>query len=69
MEYKAHARERMRDRGITQDDVEAAYASRVGPELPGRRPHTRTIQGFDTRGRLLTIVYNEHHEVVTVFLE
>jgi hypothetical protein len=46
-----HARDRLNDRGVSLDDLEYAYARRVGVPQPGSQAGTMTIVGPLPGGR------------------
>ena len=64
--YSNHARQQMRRRAVTEEDVERALARTVG-NRPGE-PGTIWIHGFATGGRVLSVCVklDNRRYVVTV---
>lgn len=60
--YRTHARKRMRQRGITQDDVECALRREIRRK-PGE-PGTIWIYGASTEGRILGVCVTTDRSVV-----
>ena len=54
-EYSPHARKRMQERNISEDDVEAALKRPSGDPRPGDKGRT-LIYGYAPRQRILKIV-------------
>jgi hypothetical protein len=65
-EYSTHARNRMRERNITEDDVEAALNRKSGDPQPGDKGRT-VVYGYAPGQRILKIVLQpDGHSVHTV---
>lgn len=62
-----HARKRMQERNVTQEDIEHVLSDR-GPAHPSSKK--RTLRGRDRGGRRLEVVYtevrSEQFHIVTV---
>lgn len=56
----------MRDRNVSEADVESALTHRVA-EGPDSRPNCWWIRGLDASGVPLQVILNEHQDVVTVY--
>ena len=70
MHVSNHARERMRQRGITMTDVNSALTRRLDPPLPGSGPNTVAISGYTPGGRILKLVLSSDERVrVTAWWE
>jgi hypothetical protein len=67
--YSKHALDRMRLRGISTDDVEAALRNCVGDPEPGSRPDTLVMTGYTLDRRLLNVVVDsvQTDHVVTTY--
>ena len=65
--YTDHARRRMAERGITEDDVRWALRRRIGDPEPGQ-PGTVWIRGHGSSDRVLRVCVEtaDHTRVVTV---
>lgn len=63
--YTRHARRRMDQRGISDEDVESALEHRIS-ETNDPRPGRRAILGFDASGGTLVVVVNGNMDVITV---
>lgn len=64
--FTRHGREQAELRDASEADVDSALTNRVF-EGPDSRPRCTLVRGFDTKGELLEVVLNEHHDVVTVY--
>lgn len=53
--YTTHARRRMRERNISETDVEAALNRRSGKPVPGDNGRT-AVYGYAPGGRILKVV-------------
>lgn len=53
--FSEHARQRMHQRGITEQDVAQALARPIGAPVPGRGP-TVWIRGHAVGGRILKVL-------------
>jgi hypothetical protein len=70
LRYTFHARQRMRERGISEQDVEYAHRHPIGNPEPGARPGTLATTGpFPGRAGLLKVVVDsaDSELVVTVY--
>jgi hypothetical protein len=54
LRYSSHARTRMRQRNITEEDVETALRRPIGPPRPGQLG-SLWIWGYDAGGRILKV--------------
>jgi hypothetical protein len=54
VEFSDHARKKMAERGITEEDVEAALRRRIGDPEPGQ-PGTIWIRGYAAGSRILRV--------------
>ena len=65
-ELSRHARERMSQRHIAEDDIASALARRTGREEPGDGGNT-CIYGYASSGRILKVVLTaDRARVVTL---
>lgn len=65
-EYSTHARSRMRERNISEADVEAALRRRRGDPRPGDKGRT-VVYGYAPGQRILKVVLQpDGHSVHTV---
>ena len=71
MNFTTHALERLRDRGISEADVELALRWPLVPPTPGNSPDTVRWRGMATEGRILRVVTDsaDHRKVVTAMWE
>lgn len=71
MEFVGHARERMAQRGLAEEDVEYAWSHTVAPSQPGRRPDTVKFVGQTAAGRRLVIVVSkfDRRRIISVWPE
>lgn len=73
LEYTAHARSRMRERGFTEGEVEEAVNRCDGGPEPGNRPGTLVYRGAKIRpdGKRLKVVVDAavRNRVVSVMSE
>ncbi len=71
LQYAAHALDRVRERGISQTDVEYAWAHPATATEPGRRPDTRRFIGRTAAGTDLVIVVaeNNRRRIITVWIK
>jgi hypothetical protein len=68
--YSAHARKRMQERGITEEDVENALRRQTG-NRPGE-PGTMWIEGFAVGSRILSVCVtlpSRRHVTTAAWLE
>ncbi len=59
---------RMEQRGVSEADVVRALEQEVLPPRPASRRGRLIRTGFDTQGRMIEVVVNEHGDVVNVLL-
>lgn len=67
MRYRKHARDRMRDRGITEEDVEWALRRPTGPPGAGE-PGTYWQSGMAAGGRILRVCLDAADPEVVITL-
>jgi len=61
--FSAHARERMRERGISEDEVRAALNRRSGEPRPGDNGRI-VVFGYGSGSRILKIVLTADEQVI-----
>lgn len=67
LEYGRHARDRMDEREVTEQDVEQALSRRIGSPDAGQ-PGSVWIRGYAAGGRILKVCVraDDHQYVITV---
>lgn len=70
LRYSRHARERMLERGITENDVKFALSHPIGDPLPGR-PGSIYIKGHATGGMIIKVCVRttDKEYIITVVRE
>lgn len=68
LRFVTHAKTRLHERGIAEEDVRQALERAIGHPVPGARPDTVVVQGY-ARGRVLKVVLNsaDRELVVSAF--
>lgn len=60
-----HGEERLRQRGISREDVESALNRPTGDPRPGQ-PGSEWVYGFDTAGRILKVCVSTNDRDVVI---
>jgi hypothetical protein len=68
MEYSKHAEQRMAERRISRDDVEAALSHRTGTPKPGDIGRV-VVFGYAPGRRILKVVLTSDEQVVVSVME
>jgi hypothetical protein len=71
LHFAAHALDRVRERGISQSDVEFAWAHPASATVSGRRPDTRKFVGRTATGTDLIVVVakDDRRRIITVWVK
>lgn len=68
-EFTPYARERMKIRKLSDNDVEYALFHRVAPDSIGQRSGRREILGLGPSGVVIRVIVNEENEVINALRE